>query len=99
MVAANGILSTNALAIAESHTIIVNASQGFPPVIPIAVDDSSFIIPAWTAVPTMINKPAKKISVDQSTSLNIFSGCAFVMINNTAAPPNAIMDGCMLSAP
>jgi hypothetical protein len=98
-VAANGILSTNALAMADNHTIIMNANQGFPPVISIAVDDRSFIIPVWTAVPTMINNPAKKISVDQSTSRNIFSGSALVMINKMAAPPNAIIDGCMRSEP
>jgi hypothetical protein len=61
-------LSTKALAIADTHIIIKKVVHGSPPVMPRVPFKSMSIIPASTAPPIIIKIPAKKISVVQSTS-------------------------------
>jgi hypothetical protein len=61
-------LSTKALAIADSHITTKNVVHGSPPVMPSAPFESMSIIPASSAPPIITKIPAKKISVVQSTS-------------------------------
>jgi hypothetical protein len=72
IVAVKGMLSTNALVKAESHTIIRNVSQGSPPVILIAAFESISIVPECSAAPTIMKRPVKNSRVGQSTSRDTF---------------------------
>ena len=64
IVAVNGILSMNALAIADIHIINTKVSHGSPPVTPRAEFDNNSIKPASSALIIITKSPAKKISVD-----------------------------------
>jgi hypothetical protein len=63
MVAVNGILSINALAIPDNQIIIIYVAQKLPPVRLIAADDNTSINPTCCATPTIMNNPVKKIDV------------------------------------
>jgi hypothetical protein len=71
-VAVKGMLSTKALAMAESHTMTRNVNQGSPPVMLIAAFESMSIIPECSAVPTIMKRPVKNSRVASQLHERLF---------------------------
>src|SRR4026209_2519959 len=99
IVAAKGMLSMNALAIADIQIIIKNNIHGFPPLICSTLLDNRSINPAFSAPLIIMKSPAKKIKVDQSTDFNICSGRDFARTINVPAPLSAMIEGSILRLP
>lgn len=92
IVGVKGILSINALAIADIQIIAGNVIHGSPHVIPSTILASNEISPISSKIYTTTKRPVKKIRVAQSTYCKTFSTCVLVIIKRMAAPPNAIID-------
>lgn len=84
MAAAKGMLSTNALATADSHMMIPTITFTCPPLILLIKPAITARIPVFSNPLTTINKPIKNKSVLQSIFSNI-SGICFVDAARVAA--------------
>ncbi len=89
IVATNGMLSTKAEAIADSHKTSKPVCAGLAPVSPRAWTAINSITPVSTNPPTRTNRPAKKKTVGHSMFKKISSGLSLVISIKTAAPKRA----------
>src|SRR5665648_1262971 len=91
IVAAKGMLSTKAEAIAENHNISIPVSVKLPSVAVNAHFAMLSIRPVSIRPPTTMNNPIKKKMVGHSTANKISSGSSLVMNIKRTAPDKAIV--------